>query len=336
MVSMSTSMPRKLRGFTLVELLVVIAIIGILIALLLPAVQAAREAARRSQCSNHLKQFGLALHNYHDVYRQFPPAGLANIHPNTQVPHVGWVVRVLPFLEQQSLYDQLDFTVGIPEQMLSDGRRARLHQFSIARCPTDDYPEVLDPTLANSDPGAWAQASYTGSMGSQASCGGPSACDFYGSYAEVLPGGSARCGASADSRKISGMFSYYGVNIRISDVRDGTSNTLHVGETLPACHPTTHRRGWWWGNSTGNVFGNTIIPINEYTTCEWAKAHQITDPACTHGSNWTISQGFRSLHPGGAQFTLVDGSVRFISETVDHQTFQYLGGRADGNAIGSF
>lgn len=322
------------RGFTLVELLVVIAIIGILIALLLPAVQAAREAARRAQCSNHLKQYGLALHNYHDVHRQFPPAGLANIHPNTQVPHVGWVVRALPFLEQQGLYDQLNFSIGIPEQVLSDGLRARLHQFSIARCPTDDYPEVLDSSLANSDPGAWAQASYTGSMGSQAPCG--TACLLYAPYALPLPAGGAGCGASNNPAKISGMFSYYGVNIRMADVRDGTSNTIHVGETLPACHPTTHRRGWWWANSTGNCFGNTIVPINEFTTCTWAKPHQITDPACTAADNWNFSQGFRSLHPGGAQFALVDASVRFISETVNHQTFQYLGGRADGNPVGDF
>ena len=268
------------RGFTLVELLAVIATVGIPSHCCCPPCR--RPATRRSQCSNHLKQFGLALHNYHDVYRQFPPAGLANIHPNTQAPHVTGR-PCAAFLEQQSLYDQLDFTVGIPEQMLSDGRRHAFHQFSITvlrmitrRC--------WDPALANSDPGACAQASYTG-LGSQASCGGPSACDFYGSYAEVLPGGGARCGASNDPRKISGMFSYYGVNIRISDVRDGTSNTLHVGETLPACHPTTHRRGWWWANSTGNVSAIRLSLINEFTTCDWAKAHQITDPACTAGSN---------------------------------------------------
>lgn len=132
------------------------------------------------------------------------------------------------------------------------------------------------------------------------------------------------------------MCSYFGANIRIADVRDGTSNTLHVGETLPACHPTTHRRGWWWANSTGNCFANTIVPINEFTTCEDARPHEITDPNCTAGSNWNFSQGFRSRHPGGAQFTLVDGSVRFISEDINHQLFQYLGDRSSGEPIGSF
>src|SRR5690606_26844299 len=106
------------RAFTLVELLVVVAIIGVMVGLLLPAVQAAREAARRMQCSNNLKQYGLSLHNYHDIYKQFAPGGTANAHPNNTNPRVGWVVRVLPQLEQQALYDQLDFSVNLPSLIL--------------------------------------------------------------------------------------------------------------------------------------------------------------------------------------------------------------------------
>lgn len=317
------------RAFTLVELLVVIAIIGVMVGLLLPAVQAAREAARRMQCSNNLKQYGLALHNYHDLYKQFAPGGVGGTHPNDTNPRVGWVVRVLPQLEQQALYDQLDFSVNLPFMVLADGREARTNQIPTARCPTDDYPADYD---------GWVQANYTGSMGSQLSSGGPAECHMYNVHAESTPGGNSTYGASNDRRKISGMFSYYGANIRFQDVRDGTSNTIHVGETLPGCHPTSHRRGWWWANSTGNCFATTIVPINEYTTCEWAKPHQITNPSCTltAGHSFAMSQGFRSLHPGGAQFTLVDGSVRFIAETVDHQTFQHLGGRADGNTVREF
>lgn len=318
----SVSVPRP--GFTLVELLVVIAIIGVLVGLLLPAVQAAREAARRMQCSNNLKQFGLAIHNYHDQQGRFPPAGLSNIHPNTQRPHVGWIVRVLPQMEQQSLYDQLNFSIGIPNQVLASGLQAREHQIPMARCPSDDYPATFE---------GWVQANYTGSMGSQLSSGGSTACHFYNIHAETLPGGNATYGATNDPRRISGMFSYYGVMLSFRDVKDGTSNTIQVGETLPACHPTTHRRGWWWANSTGNCFATTIVPINEFTTCEWAKPHQITNPACTNPGIFAISQGFRSRHPGGAHFTMVDGSVTFLSETINHKTFQNLGGRSDGNVI---
>ncbi len=325
-------------GFTLVELLVVIAIIGILIALLLPAIQAAREAARRTQCTNHLRQYGVALHNYHDVHQMFAPGGPGG-HPNNTNPRVGFVVHLLPFLEQSSLFDQLDFTgnpatdwagsVGdVTRQRLEGGREARLHQIPSVRCPSDSWPDVYD---------GWVQANYSGSIGSQrtpsSGSAGGSACSPWDTFAERRPGGNVEYGRTLDRRRLSGMFSYYGTPIRIADVTGGTSNTLFVGETLPACSwrnpddDNHHARGWWHGNANGNAHASTVVPINEFTTCEFAREYQIGNPNCVDPRNHNYAWGFKSMHPGGAAFVLVDGAVQFISETIDHATYQALGSR---------
>ncbi len=128
------------------------------------------------------------------------------------------------------------------------------------------------------------------------------------------------------------MGSRLGLNIGMSDVTDGTSNTIFVGEILPMCHD--HGGGFWWYNGMGNFHASTSVPINEMTTCVASK--KINFPGCEPQNNWNLSWGFRSKHPGGAQFLLVDGSVRFISETVNYQTYQRLGGRRDGNSVGPF
>ena len=341
------------RGFTLIELLVVIAIIAILIALLLPAVQQAREAARRTQCKNHLKQLGLGLHNYHDNYKYFAPSGLANVHPNTQNPRVGWQVRILPFMDQAPLYNQLDFgnnpgTVwaGAPGdvslQILSDGQTARSHQVPYAMCPSD----------VSQDPfRGCAQASYGGSIGSQPTPGSSAACSPWNVFAE-FPTGALPAGAgsgefnyarTSNASYVSGMFSYFGAMIAIGDVTDGGSNTIVVGETRANCSwnpagaddaTNHHRRGWWLANSNGGAQGSTVVPINDQNTCDGST--KITYPACTDPVNYNFSWGFKSYHPGGCHFLLVDGSVRFISENLDHVSYQRLGGRADGNPVGEF
>jgi prepilin-type N-terminal cleavage/methylation domain-containing protein/prepilin-type processing-associated H-X9-DG protein len=318
-------------AFTLVELLVVIAIIGILIGLLLPAVQAAREAARRSQCANNLKQFGLALQNYHDVNKQFPTAGA-----NWGNPCISWQVQVLPFNEQRALYDMVSrgdklqgdgVNVGTGIQwwhVVTDGvpnsaNRARLKQVPYARCPSD-------AGVGNAD---WATASYGGSLGSQRTPSNDSGnCHIY-----ITPGvhydadrGAWDHGNTLLANQISGMFGRLGPNIGMRDVTDGTSNTIQVGEILSNCHD--HSNGWWDYNGMGNAHASTSVPINEMTTC--LGSNKINYPLCTNPNNWNLSWGFRSQHPGGAQFLLVDGSVRFIPESVDYQTYQRLGGRADG------
>jgi len=343
---------RGRRAFTLVELLVVIAIIGILIALLLPAVQAAREAARRSQCSNNLKQYGLALHNYHDTYKQFPIAGVSygidpqanNCGPNRyclewdapdRSPTVGWQARILPYAEQAALWSQTQQTGDRSHvaywSVTVDGQPARLKQVPYARCPSD----------AGKGDANWAQASYSGSLGSTRTPSADSNCQPYltpGVNYES-PGGDADHGNDTDlipgwsgKRRISGMFGRLGINVSIADVTDGTSNVIFVGEILPDCND--HGAGWWHYNGMGNAHASTSVPINEMTTC--LKATRVTFPNCRAQSNWNLSWGFRSQHPGGAQFLLVDGSVRFLSETINYTTYQRLGGRGDGQAVGQF
>ncbi len=119
------------------------------------------------------------------------------------------------------------------------------------------------------------------------------------------------------------------------DVTDGSSNVLFVGEVRPDCHshPTY---GWWFSNGMGNAHASTVTPINERTTSDKVPAAQISNPACTEKANYNYSWGFKSFHPGGVNFLFVDGSVHFLSETIDHITYQRLGGRRTGEPVGQF
>jgi len=342
------------RAFTLVELLVVIAIIGILIALLLPAVQAAREAARRSSCANNLKQYGLALHNYHDVYKQFPIAAAGKLMAVNNGadpwewtiggPRIGWQVRILPFAEGRSIWDsvapvadRIPLGAGLnsipywdvnTKGSIDPNFRARLIQVGYARCPSDNYP-------GNSD---WAQTNYSGNLGSQRVPSVDSNCNDWltpGLNYED-PGGQAQYGDQTDllpgwegKRQISGMFGRLGININMADVTDGTSNTFMVGEILVDCHD--HLEGWWYNNGMGNAHASTSVPLNDMTTC--LNSARVTKPACKAQNNWNWSWGFRSHHPGGAQFTLADGSTRFFQESINYATYQGLGGRRDGRPV---
>lgn len=118
-------------------------------------------------------------------------------------------------------------------------------------------------------------------------------------------------------------------DVNFATVKDGSSNVFFVGEILPMCND--HNTGWWNGNGMGSAHASTSVPLNEMTTCP--KNNNPTFPTCTVKNNWNLSWGFRSNHPGGAQFLLVDGSSHFIPETIDYRTYQYLGGRADGNPV---
>ena len=129
------------------------------------------------------------------------------------------------------------------------------------------------------------------------------------------------------------MFTRWGTfAVGFADVKDGTSNVLFAGEILPMCHD--HGGGWWLHNGNANAHASTAVPPNEMTTCPGTL--NPTFPACTAKNNWNLSWGFRSNHPGGAQFLLVDGSVQFIPETIDYQTYQYLGGRRDRHPVSGF
>lgn len=315
-------------AFTLVELLVVIAIIGILVGLLLPAVQAAREAARRMSCSNNLKQYGLALHNYHDAYKVFPSLVLSDW--NRIHPPISWQVQILPQMEQSALYNQLNMR-GTPWDTIiptatDPNRRARQIQVPYARCPSDSW----DPN------NGWAQTNYSGSLGSQRTDSADGNCNTWmAAGVNYDQNGWASHGNHNAINGLSGMMGRLGPKIGFAAVKDGTSQVIHVGEVLPECHD--HLAGWWDFNGMGNAHAGTSVPINTMTTCAVDQADATRrgypNPQCFPKSNWNYSWGFRSNHTGGAQFLYVDGSVRFISQNVNYNTYQMLGGRADARPI---
>lgn len=310
------------RGFTLIELLVVIAMMAILIALLLPAVQQAREAARRTQCRNNLKQFGLAFSNYHDTHGMYAIGGTGAC--CNRPPALGFIPRLFPFLDQGTLFNQLDMTLPVAsETVLSDGFPARLKTLAVTICPSDAF---LGP---NPNPWGYATTNYDGSQGSQGFQSLDSACQPYFNMA-LQPG----FYDGNDISRISGMANRSGAVARIRDVTDGASHTIHMGEILPSCND--HLGGGFWYVNSLNYHAGTATPINDFTTCSWAPPSKIRFPACTSWSNWNISWGFRSLHAGGAHFLLVDGSVHFLNENIDYLTYQYLGGKGDGFVVGEF
>lgn len=304
------------RAFTLVELLVVIAIIGILIALLLPAVQAAREAARRGQCANHLHQIGVAMHNYHSTHGMLPFAcGNWNSVPRTGT----WAAFLLPYLEQQAVYDQFDFNVE-----MRDPKNAQVVQSIIPTyiCPSD--PEAATPVFTNRYPhnpnpafGLW----YPVSIGPTFMDG----CPF-------CPGGKRpwQCtdpdvfccqgcnfGSSGPPGNSVGMFGRYAMKIRLEYVKDGTSNTIMAGETLPG-----HCK--FMGAFAPNFcVSGTSIPLN---IMEDDRKMSVTE-------TWYISCGFKSKHPGGANFIMGDASVHFFAESIDYKLYNALGTREGGEPV---
>jgi prepilin-type N-terminal cleavage/methylation domain-containing protein len=291
------------RAFTLVELLVVIAIIGILVALLLPAVQAAREAARRTSCFNNMKQIGLALHMYHDTYGEMPPGWFAQ-HPTTRQPYWlgqpgwGWAARLLPFLEQENVKDNLiDFNTPMTHAKHDEVRQTFL---PIYRCPSDigDKSFVLPAgpmPKPNYNPGFTAtevsSSNYIGVFGTIQmlhACGGGGDCIGNGSL----------------------VFSR---GFRFSDITDGLSQTYVVGE-----RNSEHSRSTWLG-----VFAGAAHAPGRIT------AVATTPPNSVKGAPFNFS----SFHPAGTNFLAADGSVRLVAETIDRQTYHALCTRSDGDVV---
>ena len=328
--------PFKRRAFTLVELLVVIAIIGILIALLLPAVQAAREAARRSQCSNHLKQIGLAMHNYHDTFNTLP-MGYINDHMQAEDylsqplgPHHGinryyaswaWSAYIAPFMELGPQFDTLNVNGmwGAESLMNVASQQVIATPVATLRCPSDTGQEL------NNAGGEYRPAANDGTRLYAATSNYVGCCDDNS--------------ANIDNRQrnCSGVL-FVESHIRFADIMDGTSNVLMAGEK---CRERQHARCRRMQNcGAGIVFvvgaSNQLSHSNRSTCAALATARNginwdSTVADC--GNLWNAKSSFHSLHPGGAQFVLGDGSTHFLSETIDNTTFRRMAHRRDGNPV---
>lgn len=317
----------RVRGFTLVELLVVIAIIGILIALLLPAVQAAREAARRTQCVNNMKQIGLALHNYHDTAKVFPPGGLWAFDvpwknpPSPNPGRGGVLVMLLPYVEQGPLYDAIDFrsTTDVHQQFIdppANTKRVRHTIIPAYICPSDTHQGLVPGT----DRAAHNYAANYGPTG--VGQGNPN-CPCPNNYNSFRPKPQGH-----GETNPTGPFTRRGNRFvcRMADVTDGLSNTIFFGEVRVDC--SNHARNGWAAPNNGQGKCTTLIPIN-YDSCA-PDVSSAGGDGCAARCNWVTEFGFKSQHPGGANFLLGDGSVRFLSETIDHNNYQLLGQRDDG------
>jgi prepilin-type N-terminal cleavage/methylation domain-containing protein/prepilin-type processing-associated H-X9-DG protein len=334
---------RGCGAFTLVELLVVIAIIGILVALLLPAVQAAREAARRMTCSNNLKNLGLAVLNHHDLMKHFPVsygAAYGDEAPVTQ-SGVGWILNTLPQLEEQSLYDQFkaggafegryrqdSANLGVPNDGIGSTKNGiscgalMQTQINVLKCPSDTIEKRV-----RDDQSEWAKTlvfvtNYKGVLddtflgegfpgnGKGFGNNGPGIQYISGDYKEpppsYYPNGPHDCHNNLRCRGIFFRQSFQRP-VKIGSVIDGTSHTLMIGENLPDYdnHSTAYYGNGDWCSCN--------IPLNNLLN---------VDPSTLNLNFWAEQQGFRSRHPGGVQFCLVDGSVRYIADGVDFQTFR--------------
>jgi len=324
------------RAFTLVELLVVIAIIAILIALLLPAVQAAREAARRTQCSNNFHQIGVAMHNYHQVFGTFPIGqfdwmsswGWEGIFQGSGTSMMGhtYFVQLLPYVEQAQLWDVYRPLMDIPDVGFVGGthqggmREWRKHVEAELKtvipmfvCPTDFGPPRVDA----------GHPDLVGFTGNYIMCAGSTTFGARGFHNTVFP-------------QMNGIFYIYS-STSISDIHDGTSNTLLSGETIVhkefPPNQFDARGAYYWGVWGGALF-TSFWPPNTNTPDRLDEARLCYDTVETPCINsGDMANYTRSRHPGGVYVGLADGSARFVSESIDRITFQAMGSRRDGDIV---
>ncbi|PQO28381.1 DUF1559 domain-containing protein [Blastopirellula marina] len=313
----STTLRRQ--GFTLVELLVVIAIIGVLIALLLPAVQQAREAARRMQCNNNLKQIGLAIHNYHDTHKSLP-AGYQYDADNL-VPIYGWAVAIMPFMELNNLYETLDpnhipLRQRYTSSFTATDKQLLQTRIDAYRCPSDIAKDAHEFVFAATDyfyPGTSNYVAYGGA----------------GTTSVTLRNNNDAHGT------------FYGASyLKFRDITDGTSNTFFVGErdasrVGPSSSGFTTNFGAavWAGVASRN---NAHRPYRTLTHAVYRPNYDYV-AALNDESNGYNGRGVSSLHPGGVNVLLGDGSVQFVSETIEHYyTYRYMVWRNDGNVVSEY
>lgn len=320
---MSGLLSKTRRGFTLIELLVVIAIIAILIALLLPAVQQAREAARRTQCRNNLMQLGIALHNYEMAFETLPPGVSNPTGPVLNVPdgyHMSWITQILPYMEQQNAFRKIDFT----ESVYSPANQAvRQHLIPTLRCPSSPAPN----SAANADGTMYALNSY---------------CGIHNDVE-----------APIDENQNGVLF--LNSSVRYDQVTDGSSNTIYVGEFREDVRqPLGYCLGWMSG--TRGTLRNVVTATskNNEGSANPAAAEDAEQPPATrymsHGNKFEqipidpetklpsadYVGGLGSYHVGGRMCVMGDGSVRFISDNINPWVLRNLANRHDGELVGEF
>jgi len=325
----------KFRGFTLIELLVVIAIIAILIALLLPAVQQAREAARRTQCKNHLKQLGLALHNYHDTHLVFPPGSTMC---NPCAPSYGGstghnlFADILPYIDQAPLYNNLNWTVA---GFITGASAYPLHDAAVK--------QVISPYLCPSS----QTATFNGygwqgqSSGSYPPLSGQATTNYVGIM------GSSQSGQVRSNR---GTFDKNS-KLSVRDLTDGTSNTMVIGEYsgLAKGQPMSSIRtagpevtyGWfntpsWFGTYDDGGAGLYSIQMGAIKTVTYAPNSAWFQGAGVNAASTSYNQSLKSQHVGGVHILLGDGAVRFLSENIALQTLYDLADAFDQHPLAEF
>ena len=355
---MSTT-ERRIRGFTLIELLVVIAIIAILIALLLPAVQQAREAARRTQCRNNLKQIGLALHNYLDTFRVFPPGNVAisstgtgncynanNVNRTAVGAHHGatWCTLVLPYLDQGNVYNSFNFSETFPETYKRAAPNGSGRNWTVIETMASGVPAFRCPTFSGMP--SWIPASRISPTGSSIFPYNPigEIMPHINNYFGCMGGGdpptttTSNTIACVDTASVYARTQFFNgmlminSNMSMRDCTDGSSNTFLVGETYyQGIEPL---RGWW-SSVRYNAFGSVQNLAGVADPINAGKGILLSIPTGGWPNNQIMNRGFSSQHIGGAHMMMSDGSVHFLSENMSIAVLKSLGGRNDGDPIGT-